>query len=348
MSPLGAPTDLGDDGVVPGSDGNLISDDELMALAVATAARVRTSTAPNPWVGAAIRTADGAIHTGATNPPGGAHAEIEALHAAGDAAAGATLASTLEPCSHSGRTGPCTDAIIAAGIARVIVGVEDPDADVAGRGIARLRDAGVEVEVGVGGSDVAEQLAPYLHHRRTGRPYVVLKLAATLDGRTAAPDGSSQWITSVDARRDAHRLRAESQAILVGAGTVRADNPTLTTRLVDGPDPSRVVLGTAPADAAVHPCLEWIGPIPDLLDQLGADGVLQLLVEGGAGVASEFHDGGMVDRYVVYLAPAIFGGDDARPLFVGAGAPTIDELRRGRILDARRIGPDLRVDVVLE
>ena len=191
---------------------------------------------------------------------------------------------TLEPCSHHGRTGPCADALIAAGVARVVVAVADPDPQVAGAGLARLEAAGVAVEVGCRADEVADQLAPYLHHRRTGRPLVVLKLAATLDGRTAAADGTSQWITGVEARTDAHRLRAESQAVVVGAGTVAADDPTLTTRLVDGPDPTRVVLGRAPAGAAVHPCTEWTrddGDLGALLDRLGADGVLQVLVEGG-------------------------------------------------------------------
>ena len=226
----------------------------------------------------------------------------------------------------------------------MIVGLEDPDRNVAGRGIAQLRAAGIEVVIGVEAEAVTEQLAPYLHHRRTGRPYVVAKLAMTLDARTAAPDTSSQWITGEAARRDAHQLRAESQAILVGAGTVRADDPSLTTRLVEGPSPRRVVLGSAPPGARVHPCLEWRGELDELLDQLGRDGVLQLMVEGGAATISQFLDEDLVDRFVLYVAPAMFGGDDARPVFVGAGVPTIDDLLRGRFLDVRRVGDDLRID----
>jgi diaminohydroxyphosphoribosylaminopyrimidine deaminase / 5-amino-6-(5-phosphoribosylamino)uracil reductase len=324
------------------------TDTDLMQRAIEAAATARTRTAPNPWVGSVILTASGSTHAGATQPPGGAHAEIEALRSAGEAARGSTLVTTLEPCAHHGRTGPCTEAIIDAGVSRVVVALEDPDPQVAGSGIARLRNAGIIVDVGAGSAEVEEQLASYLHHRRTGRPYVVLKLAATLDGRTAAPDGSSQWITGEDARRNAHQLRAESQAILVGAGTVRADNPTLTTRLVDGPSPRRVVLGHAPADAAVHPCLEWVGSIPDLLDQLGSVGTLQLMIEGGASVAAEFHDAGLVDRYILYLAPTLFGGDDARPLFIGDGTPTMADLRRGTFLRVEQIGDDIRVDLRLE
>jgi diaminohydroxyphosphoribosylaminopyrimidine deaminase/5-amino-6-(5-phosphoribosylamino)uracil reductase len=194
---------------------------------------------------------------------------------------------------------------------------------------------------------VSEQLAPYLVHRRTGRPYVVLKLAATLDGRTAAPDGTSQWITGPDARADAHRLRAESQAVLVGAGTVRTDDPSLTVRHVEGPDPLRVVLGRAPAGARVHPCLEVSGDLGEVLDDLGRRGVVQLLVEGGATVAHAFHRAGLVDRYVTYLAPALFGGDDALALFRGPGAATMDAVRRGRFVSVSALGDDVRLDLVM-
>jgi diaminohydroxyphosphoribosylaminopyrimidine deaminase/5-amino-6-(5-phosphoribosylamino)uracil reductase len=284
-------------------------------------------------------------YEGATQPPGGAHAEIEALTAAGDAAAGATLFTTLEPCSHHGRTPPCTDAIVAAGIARVVVGIEDPDPHVAGTGIAALRAAGVEVATGVLADQIRAQLAPDLKHRTTGRPYVVLKLAATLDGRTAAADGSSQWITGPEARADAHRLRAESDAVLVGAGTVRADDPSLTVRHVDGPDPLRVVLGMAPVGAKVHPCVELTGELGEVLDDLGRRGVLQVLVEGGPTVAGAFHRAGLVDRYVIYLAPVLFGGDDGRALFTGTGAPSIDDVWRGRIMSVEQIGDDVRVEV---
>jgi diaminohydroxyphosphoribosylaminopyrimidine deaminase/5-amino-6-(5-phosphoribosylamino)uracil reductase len=321
---------------------------ELMAAAIAAADTVRTSTAPNPWVGAAIDAGGGVLHTGATQPPGGRHAEVAAIAAASEAGAdlrGATLATTLEPCCTAGRTGPCTEAIIDAGITRVLIGTEDPDDQVSGRGIERLRDAGVAVDLGISRAAVEDQLAPYLHHRRTGRPYVVVKIAATADGRTAAPDGTSKWITGEAARTDTHQLRAESQAILVGAGTVRADNPALTVRFVEGTDPRRVVLGTASADAAIQPCLEWRGDLPHLLDELGAEGVLQLMVEGGANTTAQFNDEGLIDRYVIYLAPAVFGGDDARPMFVGNGAPTIDALTRGRFVGVRHLGDDIRIDL---
>jgi diaminohydroxyphosphoribosylaminopyrimidine deaminase/5-amino-6-(5-phosphoribosylamino)uracil reductase len=271
-----------------------------------------------------------------------------ALDAAGHAARGATLYATLEPCAHIGRTPPCVDRIVDAGVARVVVGVEDPDERVRGAGIRALRAAGIRVDVGVCADEVRVQLAPYLKHRRTGRPWVVLKLAATLDGRTAAPDGSSRWITGAAARADAHRLRAESDAVIVGAGTVWADDPSLTVRDAPGrdggSDPLRVVLGKAPEGARVHPALEMTGDLGEILDELGRRGVLQAMVEGGATVAGEFHRAGLVDRYVLYLAPALFGGDDGRPLFAGPGAATIDDVWRGRIVSVERLGDDLRLE----
>jgi diaminohydroxyphosphoribosylaminopyrimidine deaminase / 5-amino-6-(5-phosphoribosylamino)uracil reductase len=326
---------------------------EHMRRALAQAATVRSTTAPNPWVGCVIVPPDsaadaGAVFAGATAPPGGPHAEAAALVEAGGAARGATLYVTLEPCAHHGRTPPCTDAIIEAGVARVVVGIEDPDARVAGRGLAALRAAGVAVTVGVAADEVAEQLAPYRKHRTTGQPWVVLKMAASLDGRTAAPDGTSRWITGEAARRDVHRLRSRSDAVLVGAGTVRSDDPALTVRLDDGVEreqPLRVVLGKAPADAKAQPVLELSGDLGDVLDELGRRGVLQLLVEGGAGVAHDFHAAGLVDRYVLYLAPLLFGGDDGRPIFAGPGAGTIGDVWKGRLVSIEQLGEDLRVEV---
>ncbi len=319
---------------------------EAMRRALALAASVRTRTAPNPWVGSVVIAGDLSFE-GATEPPGGRHAEVVALAAAGERARGATLYTTLEPCVHHGLTPPCTGTIVAAGVSRVVVGVFDPDSRVSGRGVAELRSAGIEVIVGVAAEEGTELLAPYLKHRRTGRPWVVLKLAATLDGRIAAPDGTSTWITGEEARADAHRLRAASDAVLVGAGTVRADDPQLTVRTVPEPErqPLRVVLGKAPADARIQPAVEMKGEPSEVLDELGAQGILQVLVEGGARVARAFHHGGVVDRYVVYLAPALFGGDDAVPMFSGAGAATMEDLWRGRLVSVIRLGDDLRVEL---
>jgi diaminohydroxyphosphoribosylaminopyrimidine deaminase / 5-amino-6-(5-phosphoribosylamino)uracil reductase len=333
-------TDLDATAVPDGTDAS------LMRRALALGAARRCHTSPNPWVGCVVLCADGRTFEGATEPPGRRHGEIVALDAAradGADLAGATLVVTLEPCNHHGRTPPCVDAIIEAGIARVVCAITDPDHQVAGSGIARLRASGVEVVEGVGAREARALLAPYLHHRRTGRPFVVAKMACTLDGRIAAADGSSRWITGEAARREVHRLRAESDAVIVGAGTVRADDPELTARDGDGPDPRRVVLGVAPADARIHPCLEWQGPLPDLLHRLGSEGVIQVLVEGGARAAASFHRAGLVDRYVIHLAPAVMGGDDGAPVLAGPGASTITDLWRGQIVSHRLLGDDLEI-----
>ena len=315
-----------------------------MDLAIEVASQSRLWTTPNPWVGAVLLDAQRrVIATGLTQPPGGPHAEVMALREAGDLARGATLVVTLEPCSHHGRTPPCADAVVEAGISRVIVAVRDPDVKVAGQGIARLREVGIEVVEGVGASLVEEQLKPYLHQRRTGRPFVILKLAMTLDGRIAAPDGTSVWITGEEARRDVHQLRAECDAILVGAGTVRADDPSLTVRMVEGRDPARYVLGHVASTAKVQPCVEVQGDLTHVLDELGRRGHLQLLVEGGANVAGAFHRAGLVDQYYVYVAPALLGGDDGRPLFAGPGAPTMADLWRGSFRSVTQLGDDIRI-----
>lgn len=291
--------------------------------------------------------ADGDFFEGATEPPGGDHAEIVALRAARTRAEGATLYTTLEPCAHHGRTPPCVDAIRAAGIARVVVSMTDPDPQVRGRGLSALTEAGIEVEVGEGADEAAELLAPYVKHRTSGLPWVVLKLACTMDGRIAAPDGSSRWLTGEESRSDAHRLRAESDAVLVGAGTVRSDDPQLTVRLngTHARQPLRVVLGRIPNGARVEPALEMGGDPKEVLAELGAKGILQVLVEGGSRVAHEFHEAGLVDRYVFYLAPALFGGDDGAPMFAGTGAPTAADLWRGRLVSVTKLGPDIRVEL---
>jgi diaminohydroxyphosphoribosylaminopyrimidine deaminase/5-amino-6-(5-phosphoribosylamino)uracil reductase len=325
-----------------------LSDLDAMQLAIAAAEKARLLTPPNPWVGAVLITTSGERFVGATEQPGGRHGEIVALDAAGDLAQGATLYVTLEPCCHTGRTGPCTERIISSGVSRVVIGVTDPDSKVHGGGVTALLDAGLEVETGISAQEISQQLSSYLHHRLTGRPEVILKLAATLDGRTAAPDGTSKWITSAEARQDAHRLRSEAQVIIVGAGTVRADDPQLTVRLEGyrGPQPRRIVLGEIPKGSQIEPAESYSGSLESLLQNLGDEGVLSVLVEGGAAVAHAFHDQNLVDRYVVYVAPAIMSGDDGRSLFAGPGAPTLASLWRGKFVSAVRVGEDLRVEVV--
>jgi diaminohydroxyphosphoribosylaminopyrimidine deaminase/5-amino-6-(5-phosphoribosylamino)uracil reductase len=307
------------------------------AAALGRGARRRVS--PNPGVGCVLATASGDLFEGATQAPGGNHAEIEALQAAARAGADTTGAGvwvTLEPCAHTGRTGPCADALIAARVGRVVIALEDPDRNVSGQGIAKLRAAGVEVDVGVGAEEVAGDLAAYLTHRRLGRPFVTLKLAMTLDGRTVSDDPATQWITGPEARADGHRLRAENDAILVGAATVRADNPRLTTRDAEGPDPRRVVLGHAEPDAAVHPCVEVAGDIPQVLRDLAGQGITSLLVEGGANVAQQFHQAHCVDRYVFYVA-------GTTPT---EAASTLGSRWDAEVIDAAPIGNDVRVILV--
>ena len=317
-----------------------------MRLAVSTANDARLRSRPNPWVGAVLVSTSGEMFTGSTREPGKAHAEIVALSAAGSNAVGATLYSTLEPCSHTGRTGPCTTAIIEAGVKRVVVGTLDPDSKVSGNGVQQLRNAGVTVDVGVLEHEVRTQLAPYLHHRSTGRPFVVLKMASTIDGRIAAADGSSKWITGETARKRVHQLRAESDAIVVGAGTVRADNPSLTVRDVHGPSPRRIVLGNIDPQANVHPCTQWTGSLTELLDSLGNEGVVQLLVEGGARVAASFHRERLINQYIMHIAPVIAGGDNAAGIFAGPAAATMADMWRGRVVSTTNLDGD--IEIILE
>jgi diaminohydroxyphosphoribosylaminopyrimidine deaminase/5-amino-6-(5-phosphoribosylamino)uracil reductase len=322
------------------------NDERMMRLAVDTANDARLRSRPNPWVGAVVVATDGTVFCGATQEPGNDHAEIVALRAAGSKAVGSTMFSTLEPCSHTGRTGPCTKALIEAGVTRVVVGVVDPDENVSGQGIKQLRDVGISVDVGILENEVRQQLAPYLHHRKTGRPLVVLKMASTLDGRIAAQNGDSKWITGELARKRVHQLRAQSDAIVVGAGTVRADNPLLTVRDAQGPSPRRIVLGSADPSANVHPCTEWNGTLTDLLDTLGREGVLQLFVEGGARVAASFHNERLINQYIFHLAPTLAGGDKLPGVFHGAGAPTMDDMWRGNLVSTTVFGND--IEIILE
>lgn len=320
----------------------------LMRHAMHMADRARLHARPNPWVGAVVVCRDGRVFEGFTQPPGGAHAEIVALTSARDAGAntnGATLYSTLEPCNHTGRTGACTEAIIEAGISHVVVGVSDPDALVAGTGIERLLSAHVQVTTGVLEEEIRQQLAPYLFHRQTGRPFVVLKMATTLDARTTIPNGP-RWITGQEARERVHQLRAHSDAIVVGVNTVLNDDPELTVRHVDGPSPRRIVLSRStplPETAKVQPCVVWNGDIESLLTTLGQDGVVQLMVEGGPTIATEFHRLGFINQYVFHIAPIVSGSDTAPGVFIGAEQLSLEEYS---ITSATPLGDDL--EIVLE
>ena len=313
-----------------------------MALAF-DLARLGPAHGPNPRVGCVLLGADGAIlgegwHRGA----GTAHAEVAALAAARAAGAdtrGATAVVTLEPCRHTGRTGPCTQALIAAGVSRVAHAVADPGAD-SGGGADALRAAGIEVVAGVGAAEGEDLLTVWLHAVRTGRPWVTVKIAASLDGRVAAADGTSRWITSGPARDHAHGVRAEVDAIAVGTGTLLADDPALTARTRSGGladhQPLRVVVGhrKIPADAAVRgPRGELVHlathDVGEVLGELAHRGVRHLLVEGGPTLTTAFLRAGAVDEVHAYLAPVL----------LGAGAPVVGDLGRGTIADALRLAP---------
>lgn len=336
----------------------------LMRRAAALAAGHRTH--PNPTVGCLVVDRHGEVVGEGHHPgPGRPHAEVMALAEAGPAARGGTAIVTLEPCVHHGRTPPCADALVAAGVTRVVVGAIDPDPRVSGAGIERLAAAGVEVRSGVL-SDEVEALDPaYFHHRRTGRPRVTLKLAMTLDGAIAAADGSSRWITGPEAREDVHRLRASVDGVVVGAGTVRADDPSLDVRLpgYDGPQPRPVVVaGTEPlpeearlAERALVVATSSVpgwetlvvpgpGGRPDLaeaLSALGDHGLLDLLVEGGATLAGSLWRAGLVDRGFVYVGARV-GGGRGRPAMEGPFA-TIEGASTVQITESRTIGPDVRI-----
>jgi diaminohydroxyphosphoribosylaminopyrimidine deaminase/5-amino-6-(5-phosphoribosylamino)uracil reductase len=289
-----------------------VRDDEAMTRALAISAGASRRSAPWPAVGCVLVRDGAVVGEGVTGEfRRGHHAEGAALAAAGDRARGATAYVTLEPCDHEGNTPACSGLLLDAGVTRVVVAIEDPDPIVAGRGFARLRDAGVEVVVGVAADAAAGQLAPYLHHRRTGTPYVVAKIATTLDARVAAADGTSQWITSEHARADAHELRADSQVIVVGAGTALADQPALTVRDVATPPriaPTRVLLdarGRVPAtgplfDTALAPTLviTTTAAPPDAIDAWTHAGAKVEIVAPGA-------DGTGVDLTAVF---ALLGG----------------------------------------
>lgn len=226
----------------------------FMQRAIEQSRKARFIAPPNPWVGCVIVKDGEIVGEGFTQAPGGDHAEILALNAAGSLAKGSTAYVTLEPCAHFGKTPPCGNALIQAGVARVVIALQDPDPQVNGKGISLLQKEGISVTVGICAEEVAQSLHPYIHQRRTGRPWCVVKSAVSIDGRIAAADGTSQWITSTEARQDTHFLRAESQAIVIGAGTALTDKPKLTVRDVSflGKHPLRVLLDSrgrvSPAD----------------------------------------------------------------------------------------------------
>ncbi|WP_164254376.1 bifunctional diaminohydroxyphosphoribosylaminopyrimidine deaminase/5-amino-6-(5-phosphoribosylamino)uracil reductase RibD [Streptomyces sp. S4.7] len=356
---------------------------DAMRRAVTLAARALGATSPNPIVGCVILDAAGQpAGEGFHQRAGGPHAEIHALRAAGGRAVGGTAYVTLEPCDHTGRTGPCSRALTEAGIARVVYAVGDPDPRATG-GAQTLRAAGVRVEQGLLADEAEAGNAAWLTSVRLGRPHVLWKYAATLDGRIAAADATSRWITSAESRADVHRLRAEADAVVVGSGTARADDPHLAVRGVEGAvQPLRVVVDTgatavrpgarvldgagptliAVADDADTTHLKAAGPggapvdvlrlpraerglsVPALLAGLHARGVRSVLLEGGPTLAGAFVAAGAVDKVVGYLAPVLLG---AGPASLGdAGITTLTGALRLRMTGTESVGPDLRVTAV--
>jgi diaminohydroxyphosphoribosylaminopyrimidine deaminase / 5-amino-6-(5-phosphoribosylamino)uracil reductase len=334
-----------------------------MHRALDLAGRGLTTVLPNPVVGCVLLGTDGSIvGEGWHELAGGPHAEVVALTAAGPRARGATAVVTLEPCAHHGRTGPCADALLAAGVRRVVIAIPDPSKAAAG-GADRLRAGGVEVEMGVLAEQAIAGNEPWLTAMRLGRPFVTWKLAASLDGRVAAADGSSRWITGAAARLDGHRLRTEVDTILVGVGTVLADDPQLTARDADGRpyprQPLRVVVdssGRTPANAKIldDAAPTWIATTAELgkddagrvdlralLSRLYARERRHVLLEGGPRLAGTMVRAGLVDRVVGYLAPVLLGaGPNA---LEDAGISTIGAALRLELLDVQKVGTDVRI-----
>jgi diaminohydroxyphosphoribosylaminopyrimidine deaminase/5-amino-6-(5-phosphoribosylamino)uracil reductase len=341
----------------------MVTEDEAMRRAIALAARGLGTTSPNPVVGCLLLDTEGeVVGEGFHAYAGGPHAEIVALAQAGERARGGSAVVTLEPCNHTGRTGPCSHALITAGVRRVVIAVDDPTPVAAG-GATTLRAAGVQVETGVRRKEAEQGNVAWLTAVRRSRPYVTWKFAATLDGRSAAADGTSQWITSAPARSDVHALRGTMDAIMVGAGTVLADDPQLTVRdLRDGTlaikQPLRVVVdstGRTPEKARVRDVAAptWIVTTDEvgsgadgrvdlhsLLAALFGRGIRSVLLEGGPTLAGSFLAAGLVDQVIGYVAPKLLGA--GQPALVDAGVGTIADAIELDLTDIAQIGPDLR------
>ena len=357
-------------------------DEAHMQRALEFAERGWGRVSPNPLVGALVVRGDDVVGRGWHEGPGSVHAEVMALEAAGDLASGATVVCTLEPCNRFGRTPPCTRALIEARIARVVVAATDPHLGSGAPGLAELRDAGIDVEVGTLERRARALNVAFDRHVRTGRPFVILKMATSLDGKAAAADGSSRWITGEAARADVHRLRAWSDAVVVGAGTAIADDPALTVRgsfagtarpplrviadaagrvsptlrSFDDEAPTLVATTDRTSDARLR---EWTDAgadiavldrdagggvsLPALVDELGKRDAQGLLVEGGPTLAWSAVRDGVVDRVVAYLAPLLVGGTDSPTMLAGTGfAPIGTGLRLGP-LEVEPMGDDLKV-----
>jgi diaminohydroxyphosphoribosylaminopyrimidine deaminase/5-amino-6-(5-phosphoribosylamino)uracil reductase len=357
------------------------ADDAWMARALALAGRGLFTTTPNPRVGCVLVRDGRVLGEGFHAVAGGLHAEAAALAAAGNDAAGATAYVTLEPCSHFGRTPPCADALVAAGVARVVAAMEDPNPKVAGRGFARLRAAGIEVSIGLRAAEALDLNIGFVSRMTRGRPWLRLKVAASLDGRTALSNRISQWITGEAARADGHHWRARSCAVLTGIGTVREDDPRLTVRALETPrqplpvvvdsrlqlepgakllDAGRALVFAAVDDPAARRALEARGAevvlvpnasgkvdLPAMLQELGRRGINDVLVETGTRLNGSLLREGCVDELLAYVAPSVLG-ERALGMF---DLPAMDELAQRatlRFTDVVRVGDDLRLRLQVE
>ncbi|RSL32041.1 bifunctional diaminohydroxyphosphoribosylaminopyrimidine deaminase/5-amino-6-(5-phosphoribosylamino)uracil reductase RibD [Salibacterium salarium] len=356
-------------------------DEEYMRLALQMAESTQGQTSPNPAVGAIVVNNGNVVGMGAHLQAGQAHAEVHALSMAGDQAEGATIYITLEPCSHFGKTPPCANLIIEKNIKRAVIATLDPNPDVGGQGVKKLEQAGIEVTTGVEKEKAYWLNRYFFHFIRTGTPYVTLKTAASLDGKTATNSGESQWITGSKAREDSHVLRHQHDAILVGIGTVLQDDPTLTARLKNGANhPIRVVLDRhlriplsakmlqddyasvwvfcskeadnnkmellEKAGVSVFPCSTSSVDIKEVLQTLAENQVLSVYVEGGASVHGSFLEAKAFQEMVCYMAPKLIGGKAAPSVIGGEGIASITEVPHVNIRSVEHVGNDLKITTV--
>lgn len=356
---------------------------KMMRRALSLARKGIGRTSPNPAVGAVVVRDGVIVGEGWHKRAGTPHAEIHALAMAGELARGGDVYVTLEPCSHFGKTPPCADALLAAGVSRVFVGMIDPNPLVSGSGVERLRRAGVVVETGLLEKECRSLNEAFIKHVTTGRPLVVLKSALTLDGKTATASGDSRWVTSAESRKAVHRLRAGMDGVMVGVGTVLADDPELTVRLVTGRNPLRIVvdsglrsplrsrllatvreagviIATACDDGAKVAALTAAGAellvcqrkegrvdLGEMLDRLGARGVQSILLEGGETLAGEMLRSGLIDKFLFFLAPKLVGGE-GKGLFAGPGASLMSQAVPLRIETISRVGADILLEAYPE
>ncbi|AIF43091.1 bifunctional diaminohydroxyphosphoribosylaminopyrimidine deaminase/5-amino-6-(5-phosphoribosylamino)uracil reductase RibD [Virgibacillus sp. SK37] len=353
-------------------------EEDYMKLALSLAIAAKGQTSPNPLVGAVIVKDGSIVGTGTHLKAGTPHAEIHAIQAAGEQAFGADIYVTLEPCSHFGRTAPCADAIIQAGIRRVIIASLDPNPLVAGKGIKKLKEAGIEVHTGLLKKEAEELNEPFFHFIKKQQPFVTIKAATSLDGKIAASTGDSKWITSPESRRDVHQLRHEHDAILVGIHTIIQDNPRLTTRLPQGgKNPIRIILDThlrisleanVLTDQAVKTIIytgneadpdkvrkisnEFVEVVPllshdisidEVLADLGNRNVMTVLVEGGSEIHASFVEDSAFQQLILYMAPKIIGGKHAVPFIGGNGAPLVEQAKELEFIEMKQIGTDVKI-----